>query len=89
MHEFLSFDNFITPKIIRIIYVIGLVLIVLSTLIGIIIGVAASGFFRGFIVPIILMFVFGVLWRIYCEIVLVFFDMRDRLAEIANRQNLA
>jgi len=35
------------------------------------------------------MFVFGVLWRVYCEIVLVFFDMRDKLAEIAKRQTLS
>lgn len=89
MYDFLSFDNFITPRIIRVVFVIGLVLIVLGTLIEIIVGVAYSGFLRGFIVPIVLMFVFAVLWRVYCEIVLVFFDMRDRLAEIAKRQTLS
>jgi hypothetical protein len=84
MYDFLSFEKFITPSIIRIVYIIGLVLIVLGTLIKIF--AAYTGFISGLIVPIILMFLFGLLWRVYCEIVLVFFDMRDKLAAIASRQ---
>jgi hypothetical protein len=34
-------------------------------------------------VPIIIACIAALLWRIYCEIILVFFDMRDKLAEIA------
>ena len=41
MSDFLSFDNFITPKIIRIVFVLGLLLIALGTLIRVAIG--ASG----------------------------------------------
>jgi hypothetical protein len=36
-------------------------------------------------VPLIGAFIVALLWRIYCEVILVFFDMRDKLAEIAAR----
>jgi len=86
MHDFLSFDRFITPSIIHIIYLIGLILIVLGTLLKIF--TAYTGFVSGLIVPLVLMFVFGLLLRVYCEILLVFFDMRDKLETIAKRQPL-
>ena len=37
------------------------------------------------ILPLIGACVVALLWRIYCELILVFFDMRDKLAEIAAR----
>jgi hypothetical protein len=37
--DFLSFDNFITPKIIRIVFVLGLLLIALGALIRVAIGI--------------------------------------------------
>ena len=39
----------------------------------------------GVIVPLIAMCALALLWRIYCELLLVFFDMRDKLATIASR----
>ena len=85
MLDFLSFDNFIAPKIIRIVFVLGLLLIAVGALIRILIGIWEFSLFRGVLLPLIGACVVTLLWRIYCEILLVFFDMRDKLAEIATR----
>ena len=85
MLDFLSFDTFITPRIIRIVFVIGLFLIALGALITILVGIWQLRIITGVIVPLVGACVAGLLWRIYCELLLVFFDMRDKLAEIAAR----
>lgn len=85
MFDFLSFDRFITPGIIRIVFVLGLLLIALVTLVRVLFGLWALRIFGGVIVPLIAMCVFAVLWRIYCELILVLFDMRDKLTTIADR----
>ncbi len=85
MWEFLSFDTFITPRIIRIVFAIGLFLIALGTLVRVIWGIWQLSIFYGVILPLIGACIAALLWRIYCELLLVFFDMRDKLAEIAAR----
>ena len=85
MSDFLSFDTFITPKIIRIVFALGLLLIALVTLFRVLWGIWQLSIFYGVILPLIGACVVTLLWRIYCELLLVFFDMRDKLAEIAAR----
>ncbi len=85
MSDFLSFDTFITPKIIRIMFVLGLLLIALGTLIRVLWGIWSLSIISGVILPLIGAGIAALLWRIYCELILVFFDMRDKLAEIAAR----
>ena len=85
MSDFLSFDTFITPKIIRIVFVLGLLLIALGALIRVLYGIWQLSLFTGVILPLIGACIFGLLWRIYCELILVFFDMRDKLADLASR----
>jgi hypothetical protein len=85
MSDFLSFDTFITPKIIHIVFAIGLLLIALVTLFRVVYGIWQLSIFTGVILPLIGACVFGLLWRIYCEMILVFFDMRDKLADLASR----
>jgi hypothetical protein len=85
MSDFLSFDTFITPKIIRVVFALGLLLIALSTLIRVIWGLWELSLITGVILPLIGACIVGLLWRIYCELILVFFDMRDKLADLAAR----
>ena len=85
MSDFLSFDTFITPRIIRIVFVLGLLLIALATLIRVVIGIWSFSLLGGIILPLIGACIVALLWRIYCELILVFFDMRDKLADIASR----
>jgi len=85
MREFLSFETFITPRLIRVVFVIGLVLLVLGTVLRIVAMVPDEGIIGGLVIPLIGMLVAGLLWRIYCEIILVFFDIRDKVAAIEHR----
>ena len=85
MSDFLSFDRFITPSIIRVVFVLGLLLIALGTLLRILLGIWTFHIFGGVILPLIGMCALALLWRIYCELILVFFDMRDKLTTIATR----
>ncbi len=85
MSEFLSFDTFIAPRIIRIVFVLGLLLIAIATLVRVVFGIWHLSIFNGIILPLIGACIGALLLRIYCELILVFFDMRDKLQTIANR----
>jgi uncharacterized protein DUF4282 len=83
MSDFLSFDTFITPRIIRVVFAIGLLLIALTTLARVLWGIWEMNLISGVVLPLIGAAVVTLLWRIYCELILVFFDMRDKLADLA------
>jgi len=83
--DFLSFETFITPKIIRIVFAIGLALIAIGVLVRVIVGLVHLELIEGVILPLIAAALGALVLRIYCELVLVFFDMRDKLADIAKR----
>ncbi len=85
MWDFLSFDTFITPKLIRIVFALGLLLLALATLIRVLWGLWELSLITGVLLPLIGACIVGLLWRIYCELILVFFDMRDKLADLAAR----
>jgi Domain of unknown function (DUF4282) len=85
MSDFLSFETFITPKIIRAVFLIGLALIAIGIVIRVIVGLVHLELIEGVILPLIGGAVAVLALRIYCELVLVFFDMRDKLADIAKK----
>jgi Domain of unknown function (DUF4282) len=85
MFRFLSFDHFVTPSIIHVVFVLGLLVIAVATLARVLIGIWTFSILGGVILPLIVMCALALLWRIYCELILVFFDMRDKLATIAGR----
>jgi len=88
MNEFLSFKTMITPTIIRIIFLLGVVLCVIAGIVGIVIG-ASSSFGGGAQVfgGIVFLFVGPLVCRIYCELLIVVFRILDELTAI--RQHLA
>jgi hypothetical protein len=88
MSDYLSFDTFITPRIIRVVFALGLLLIALVTLVRVLYGIWELSIISGVILPLIGACIVALLWRIYCELILVFFDMRDKLAEIAARRSV-
>jgi hypothetical protein len=85
MSDFLSFDTFITPRIIRVVFVLGLLLVAVGTLIRIVVGIWDLRILGGVILPLVEAGIVTLLWRIYCELILVFFDMRDKLAALGAR----
>lgn len=79
--DFFSFKFLITPIIIRVVYLIGAVLITLAALVALLQG-GAQGLVSG-----ILIFLFGQLFfRVYLEIVMLFFGMHDALRAIERQR---
>ena len=84
----LSFQEFITPKVIKVLYVIFLVILALGVLAGL--GVAAFGLINGqfeallvlLVLPIAI-HVYLVVGRIYFELLMVAFGVLENLQQIA------
>ncbi len=82
-----SFSSFITPKIIKILFVIGLILTAILTLFIIIfafIGSIASGVIALIFSPVIF-FLYVLAVRIYLELLIVIFRIQSDIAKIAER----
>jgi hypothetical protein len=77
LNKYLTLDQLITPTIIMVIYWIGIVLIILGALGSMFAGLGA--FFFGIIGAIIGL----ILWRVWCEIMLVLFRVHEDLRQIA------
>jgi hypothetical protein len=85
MGAFLSFDKFVTPAVIKVVYWIGIVGIVIS---GVIWAIAGARYNAWAPIGAILGIIFGLfLWRVYCELIMLWFKIHDELAGI--RQNTA
>lgn len=90
IQRWINFDEFVTPTIISIVYILGVILITLvalfvlvgGSLFGSTMDYGAWNILVSFILAI-LIFVFGnVLWRVYCEILMVIFKMNNHLNSI-------
>jgi hypothetical protein len=80
MGDFLSFRKMITPVIIQIIFWIGVAAAIVG---GIVVLVAADE--AGTRVLGLLYMILGPLyWRVFCEIVILFFRMNETLTDIKN-----
>lgn len=87
MKELLSFDAMVAPKLITVLYYLGLVVVLLSG-VGVIFAPTAFGgsvtlwsFVQG-----ILTIAFGILFvRVTCEAWIVFFKMNEALQEIRKK----
>jgi hypothetical protein len=83
MGAFLSFDKFITPTVIKVVYWIGIVGVIIS---GIAWGFAGSQYSSFAWLGALLGIVLGLfLWRVYCELIMLWFKIHDELSGI--RQN--
>ena len=80
MGDFLSFRKMITPVIIQIIFWIGVATAIIG---GIVVLVAADE--AGTRVLGLLYLILGPLyWRVFCEVVILFFRMNETLTDIKN-----
>ncbi len=80
-----SFSEFITPTIIRVLYILILVMITIGALIVFIAGLARGG--SGALVSLIVVpigyLIYVILARVYMEILIVLFRIHESAAEIA------
>jgi len=83
LKDMLSFETMITPKVIKVLYWIGIVAVILTGL-GAIIGglnsynggaIVFSGVLTVLIGPIVV--------RIYCELMILLFNIYEKLCDIA------
>jgi hypothetical protein len=81
MGEYLSFKKMITPVIIQILFWLGIVTILVS---GLGTMFAADG---GFLPGLAILILGSLFWRVWCELVIVFFSINDSLTDI--RRNSA
>lgn len=90
MSAFLSFDKLITPTVIKVFYWIGIVGIIVFGIVAAI-GAAATQYgiaaFGSFILAILGTIVGLFFWRVYCELIMLWFKIHDDLVGI--RQNTA
>ena len=79
------FDSLITPKLIRFLYVVSIVLLILGTLFVVIAGFASdagTGVLLLLLAPIIAL-IYLIVIRLYLELIVVAFKIRDAAEEIA------
>ena len=92
LNDLMNFNKFVAPTLIRIVYWIGIVLIILGTL-GAVIGGGAmmgGGYGGGFSIGGALISLIAgalglLLWRVMCEIWIVIFSINDRLGVLVDR----
>lgn len=82
----LSFTEFVTTHVIKVLFVIGVIFAGLSSLGIIIAGFAdgaASGIFALLLAPIVFM-IYVLLIRIWCELIVVIFRIAENTSKIAD-----
>ena len=85
MNQLLTLNDMLTPKIVTVIYWIGLFCIVLAAL-GTLFGLMGSGgFFSRLISAVCILFFGGLAIRIYSELLIVIFKIHENLKKIADR----
>ena len=87
-HFDLSMTEMITPKIIRVIFIIGLLGLLVSAVFGVVTAIMSGGVVAivlALIAVVVGFFVAAILLRIYLELVVVFFRIYDEL-KYANRK---
>ncbi len=101
-----TFNTMWTPRIMTVVYIIGLVVILIAGLMGVLAALGGGPYQMsemgrmgqmgpgggpmmagpvGALVTILVTALFVVLWRMWCEIVLVLFKILERLGEVRDR----
>lgn len=75
----LKFEEFVANKIILVIYYLGLVGVVFSSVGA---ALSAGGFFSGLFMFILVLIMGTLFWRVMCELFMLSFKIYDRLGEI-------
>lgn len=88
--KFLSFESLIGQDLIKFVYFAGLVVGAIVTIILMFASLASAGSSRGlglmglFVFPLIAAFAL-IVWRFYCELAILLFQMYHRMGEIRDR----
>lgn len=84
--DFVGFDKFLSPTLIRIGYWVGIFMIILSGLGGLIAALSGYGGGLGRALMVLVGTMLGLIfWRVICEGAILVFSNNDRLGEIRDR----
>lgn len=91
INRFLSFDKLIAPSLIKVIYFVGLALILLGVVLGVFGALASMGSdFTGGLGRLVLTPLGGavgiIFWRFYMELIMVAFRISSDLRDMRNHQ---
>ena len=85
MGDILAFRRMITPSIIKIVFWIGLIVILVLGIVAIVDGVSNDSDIGEVIAGGVLILILGpIVWRVFCEILLLTFRIIENLADIRN-----
>jgi hypothetical protein len=85
MGDILAFRRMITPIIIKIVFWIGLTAIIVLGIVAIVDGVSNDSDIGEVIAGGVLILILGpIIWRVFCEILLLTFRIIENLADIRN-----
>ncbi len=91
-NNLMNFDTFVAPTLIRIVYWVGIALVVICTLMAMLGGgmMAAGGYGGGFnplgaVIALLGGAVALLFWRVMCEVWIVIFSINDRLGVLVER----
>ncbi len=79
------FDSLITPKLIRLLYVISMVVLAIGVVVAIIVGFtdsAGTGIITLILSPIVAL-IYLIVIRVYLELVIVVFKIREGVGDVA------
>jgi len=88
MNQLFKLDEMLTPKIVTVLYWLGLIAIVISA-ISVLFGFGAYqylGFFQRLIYAILILIFGGLMVRVYSELLIIIFKIYENLKKIADRQ---
>ncbi|WP_439272294.1 DUF4282 domain-containing protein [Pseudochrobactrum sp. HB0163] len=86
--DFTGFEKFLTPSLIKIVYWIGIIFVIFSSIATILGAFTAYGNgFAQFIAGLVMLVAGLIFWRVICEGIMLSFKIYDRLTEI--RDNLS
>jgi len=84
----LSFEEFITPSLVKALFIIAMIVIGLGVLGAIVMGFVSAGALGIFVLigAVIAGFIYLLLARVFLEMVVIFFRIRDNTEEIASKK---
>lgn len=81
-NEYFSFRKLISSSLIRFIYIIGAIFVTLMALAVMFGAIPYAGGFVNFLAGIFFLVLGNLMWRVTCEVWMVFFGIHDRLSSI-------
>lgn len=82
METYTNFGKMVTPRVITVMWVVGACILIILGLV-----ILAQGTAQGIFAGLLVITLGNLVWRMACEITVLFFMIYDRLGEIRDRKD--